>query len=154
MPVLDRLRTLFQAPPDYDVYNGREQAVRMAACILLLEMEHADFHHDAAERSVIREQLQRRFALDEATADDLLATAEARDREAVSMHRYLSTLNEFLTYQDKLAVLEMLWRVAYADGELHRYEEALLRRMAELLYIQHQDFIRVKLEVQDALGIQ
>ena len=152
MPVLDKLRTLFQ-PPEQDGPERRDQSVRMAAAILLLEMEHADFQHDLQERRAVRGQLRQRFGLDEATVEELLGAAVARNRESVSMHRYLSTLNEYLEYADKLAVMEMLWHVAYADGELHRYEEALLRRMAELLYIQHQDFIRVKLDVQKALGL-
>lgn len=152
MPVLDKLRTLFQ-PPEEHSPEQRDQAVRMAAAILLLEMEHADFQHDLQERRAVRDQLQQRFGLDESTVEELLGAAVERNREAVSMHRYLSTLNEYLAYGDKLAVLEMLWHVAYADGELHRYEEALLRRMAELLYIEHQDFIRVKLDVQNSLGL-
>lgn len=152
MPVLEKLRTLFQ-PPEQGGPERREQAVRLAAAILLLEMEHADFQHDLQERRAVRGQLQKRFGLDDDTVEELLGAAVERNRESVSMHRYLSILNEYLEYGDKLAVMEMLWHVAYADGELHRYEEALLRRMAELLYVQHQDFIRVKLDVQKSLGL-
>jgi uncharacterized tellurite resistance protein B-like protein len=154
MNALDRLRDLFQPSAGREPEGGREQGIRMAACLLLVEMEHADYHRDKAERGAAKAQLRQHFGLDDASAEALLAEAEERDREAVSMHRYLSTLNEFLEYKDKLAVLEMLWQVAYADGSLHRYEEALVRRIAELLYVEHQDFIHTKLAVQKALGLQ
>jgi uncharacterized tellurite resistance protein B-like protein len=150
---MGKLRELFQAPARQGAKAGKPQTVQMAACVLLLEMEHADFNSDAAERETVRGQMLKHFDLDEETLDTLLASAQARERESVSMHQYLRTLNEFLEYKDKLVVVEMLWRVAYADGELDRHEEALLRRMSELLYVSPQDFVRVKLEVQEALGI-
>lgn len=119
----------------------------LAAAVLMVEVARADFDEDARELDVVRRQLGQRFKLADSEIDSLLAEArQTADRE-VSLHRYVSTLNDELDYDDKIAVLEMLWQVAYADGVLEKHEEHLMRRYADLLYIPHRDWIQAKLRV-------
>lgn len=124
-----------------------EQARRIAAAVLLLEMAHADTAHASSEQDAIHTQLQTQFDLSAAEADELVAAAQARAQESVSLHPYLKTLNTSMRLEDKRRVLEMLWRVAYADQQLDPHEEYLMRELADLLYLPHEQFIRAKLTV-------
>lgn len=129
--------------------DGRdgEQKVRVAAAVLLLEVERADLDISAAERAAIRAQLQGKFKLSDTDLDMVLDLAQERSKNSVSLHPYLLILNRNLSAPQKLSMMEMLWRVAYADGKLNKYEEALLRELADLLLIPHHDFIRIKLQI-------
>lgn len=124
-----------------------ERAQRIAAAVLLLEMAHADHRHADEEYDEIRRQLKTHFSLDDAETEELLAAAQPRAQRSVSLYRYLKTLNDGLDQGEKRQVLEMLWRVAYADRHLDAHEEHLLRELAEMLYLPHSQFIKAKLVV-------
>ena len=79
---------------------------------------------------------------------DLLQAARPAQQEAISLHRFIQVLNDGMDLTDKRRVLEMLWRVAYADAHLDAHEEHLLRHLAELLHLPHREFIQAKLTVQ------
>lgn len=145
MKLLDKLRQALE--PDADTARDPERAKRIAAAVLLMEMAHADHAHDAAEYSEIRRQLKTHFGLDDAETRELMAAAAPRAEQSVSLYSFLKTLNDGLVADEKREVLEMLWRVAYADDRLDAQEEHLLREIAELLYLPHSDFIRAKLAV-------
>ena len=124
-----------------------EQAQRIAAAVLLLEMAHADHRHADEEYVEIRRQLKMHFALDDAETEELMAAAQPEASKSVSLYRFLKTLNDGLEPAEKRQVLEMLWRVAYADHHIDAHEEHLLRELSELLYLPHEQFIRAKLAV-------
>lgn len=124
-----------------------KQARQIAAAVLMLAMAHADFQQNTAEIDEIKTQMQSHFGLTETEADELIGQAQSRSRESVSLYPYLKVLNDDMGLDDKRQVLEMLWRVAYADRRLDAHEEALLRELAELLYLPHSEFIRAKLAV-------
>src|SRR5699024_7997907 len=106
-----------QAAPD------PERARRIAAAVLMLEMAHADNQHHTDEYAEMRRQLQTHFGLGSDEAAELEAEARARAGESVSLYRYLKVLNDGMAVDDKRRVLEMLWRVAYADKRLDPQEE-------------------------------
>jgi len=145
MGLFDKLRQALE--PGDDAVRDPERAKRIAAAVLLMEMAHADHEHDASEYTEIRRQLKTHFSLDDAETEELMAAAAPRAEQAVSLYSYLKTLNTGLTADEKREVLEMLWRVAYADDRLDAQEEHLLRELAELLYLPHSEFIRAKLAV-------
>jgi uncharacterized tellurite resistance protein B-like protein len=82
----------------------------------------------------------------------VLDAASARADAAVSLHEFTRLLNDALAPTDKQRVIGLLWRVAFADGTLDRYEDHLVRKVADLLYVPHAEFIRAKLAVQAELG--
>lgn len=124
-----------------------ERAQQIAAAVLMLEMAHADSDRQAVEYREIDRQLQLHFGLSPAEAAELLAVAKVREKQSVSLYRYLQLLNDSMDYDAKRQVLEMLWRVAYADRQLDPEEEHLMRELAGLLYLPHSEFIRAKLRV-------
>ncbi len=124
--------------------GSREDALQLATAVLLVEMSRADYVMDKAQQQSIIELLSQRFELTENEANLLLEVAHEEADAAVSLHEFTRLLNERLSYEDRIHVVEMLWRVAAADDELHKYEDALVRKVADLLYVRHSDLVRLR----------
>ncbi len=122
--------------------GSREDALQLATAVLLVEMSRADYVMDKAQQQSIIELLSQCFELTENEANLLLEVAHEEADAAVSLHEFTRLLNERLSYEDRIHVVEMLWRVAAADDELHKYEDALVRKVADLLYVRHSDLVR------------
>ncbi|HEY0914121.1 MAG TPA: TerB family tellurite resistance protein [Solimonas sp.] len=129
--------------------GGKAEAAQprreLAIAVLLVETLRADFASDAAEHAAARGILRDLCGLDDTALDPLLAEAEAEVGRSVSLHAFVAELNAALGAQDKLELIGGMWRVAHADGRVHPEEELLIRRVADLLYVPHHEFIRQKL---------
>lgn len=147
MNLLEKLRNTLGG--DTAEAEDPEHRLQVAAAVLLLEMERADDAHEPAERAEIERQLKTHFELDDDEVAALLDAAEPEAREAVSLYRFLQALNQGLSMPEKRQVLEMLWRIAYADEQLDPEEEYLLRYLSELLNMPHSEFVKAKLAVQE-----
>jgi uncharacterized tellurite resistance protein B-like protein len=88
--------------------------------------------------------------LDRREVKELVALAESRVNEATSLYEFTRVINDHYNAEQKLQLIDSMWVVAYADGNLDKYEEHLIRQVAELTYVPHQDYIRSKLEAQTA----
>lgn len=148
-PFWHHLGSLLSKPEESG--ESRDEAIRLAAAVLLVEMARADAEHGEPERAALRRELEQHFGLQEEEAQELVSTAEQSADQAVCMHGYIDDINSGLSHREKQSVLKMLWQVAYADGRLHHHEEHLMRRFADLLHLSHEDFIRTKLQVQGEL---
>ncbi|MEN8719043.1 MAG: TerB family tellurite resistance protein [Oceanococcaceae bacterium] len=137
-----------------DGADGSDNAlcVQLASAVLLVDVARADWEDDPRERAVMIETLRNHFDLTEAEAGELLTEAELTQDREVSLHGFLSRINEVLAPAEKRALLDRMWQVAFADGELAPYEEHTIRRLADLLYLPHEDFIRGKLAAQPQEG--
>ena len=140
--MLNRLRALLGSPAS----NGAAPSEALSTAVLLLELARSDFDLADAERQCVRELLASRYSLDTAALDALLAEAQARAAAAVSLHDDVQSLNTHLDAEGKCRLMAMLWHVAYADGRIDKYEEHLLRRLADLLYLPMADYVRIKIE--------
>ncbi len=78
----------------------------------------------------------------------MLELAEQAQREATSLFQFTDLIRDHYSYPQRVALIEAMWRIALADNRLDRYEEHLIRKVAELLYVSHRDFIGAKLHVQ------
>jgi len=125
----------------------RERGLRLAAAALLVEVSAADYSRDPAERTAIAEALRTTFDLEEKELQQLLDDAERRQKDATSLYEFTSVINDRCSHEEKYGILINLWRVAFADGKLDKYEDQRIRRIADLLYLSHSDFIRAKLQV-------
>jgi len=126
----------------------QEHAERRAAAALLIEMSRADHEVSAAERALIARALEEVFALPEQEVRELLDAAEADADDATSLYEFTSVLNQRLDHERKVHVVDQLWRVAYADGELEKHEAHLVRKVADLLHLRHREYIGGKLRAQ------
>lgn len=140
--MLERIRALFAAPsPDAP---PDEAALHLAAAVLLVEVAKADHALEGIELERLREVLRRDWSLDERDLDDLVAVARDAAESHVSLHEHVNLVNANLSPAQKVELMRGLWQVACADGRIHHHEELLIRRLADLLYISHTDFIRSK----------
>ena len=133
--------------------DDQQHTTQLAAAILLIEVSRADFEISNEERQVISAVLTKRFSLSQQEAEKILGHALAEHDEYTSSHAFIRLLNEELTPESKLGLLEGLWSVAYADKVLDKYEEYHIRKIADWLYLSHSDFIRIKHQVMKELGI-
>ena len=127
-----------------------EHALRLATAALLIEMSRQDDAIHDVEREAIATALRSKFDLSSTEVDELYALAEAEVKEATDYYQFTSLLKEHFSPAQKEKVIELLWQVAAADGHIDKYEEHMVRRIAELLYLSQAEFIRAK---HRALGI-
>ncbi len=121
-----------------------ETTLQLVTAALLIETARADFDDAPEELTVARRLIAAHFDLDDEATSALLASANGRADDAVSLHEFTHLLNAHLDEARKLRVLEMMWRVAHADGRIDKHEEHLLRRVADLLHLSHGDFVRLR----------
>lgn len=121
-----------------------QRRLQMASAALMVEMLHVDEQVTTEEDEKLRLLLAQRFNLDSSEIEALIDLAHNEKHEATDYYQFTSLLNNHYSQQQKIDLVEDLWQLAYADHELDKYEEHLLRRLAELLHVPHQDFIRTK----------
>lgn len=122
----------------------QDEMLQRAAAVLLCEIMHADHEVDAAEQATILQAMQSLLGMTEEDAESLYNEVDVLMKDALSMQQFTSLINEHYAEEKKLELLQWLWRVVYADGRMDAHEEHLLRRISDLLYIRHADFIRIR----------
>jgi len=133
--------------------DSDERRLHLAATVLLVEMVRVDQQAKPEEQTALVEGVSSTFGLSEQETSELIQLAEQEANDATSYHTFTSLINQGFSKQQKISVVELLWEIAYADFELEMYEEHLVRKLADLLYVSHSDFIAAKLRVQARMGI-
>jgi uncharacterized tellurite resistance protein B-like protein len=128
-----------------------QHSLQLATAALLFEMLRADFDEHPEEYAALERVLQHNFSLSESETRQLAQLADQEAADAVSLYQFTGLINQHFSAEEKVQVIEMLWQVAYADGRLDRYEEALVRKISELLHVPHRDFIQAKHRVQESV---
>ncbi len=124
-----------------------QQILHLASAALLLEVSRADFDIQNEELEEIAKSLSARFNFSNEEVSNLINLAQTEQDSHVSIHPFVKIINDSCTEEEKKILLEDLWRVAYADNTLDKYEEYQIRKIADLLYIPHSVFIKTKLSV-------
>ena len=86
------------------------------------------------------------YDIDDIIIDELISDAKKTVDESTSLYEYTRVVNDEFEYSDKLELLSRIWRLAFADGNLDKYEDHLIRKISDLIHISHSDFIKIKLE--------
>jgi len=133
--------------------DGEAQAdsaedTRLAAAALLVHASTIDGYVDEAESQRLQSVLKERYDLSEEQLHELVVAAERSERDAVDIYTFTSKLKKALSEEDRLQIIEMMWEIAFADGEIHGYEENLIWRTAELLGISSRERIRARKKVE------
>ena len=140
--MIDALRQLLkgempQEPPS-------QTGIQMAAAVLLIEVMVSDDKIDASEQQTASAILQQQFSLSATDVDTLFAQARQENREATCLYRFTRQINDHYSAAQRFQLVVQLWRIAYADGRLDKYEEGTIRQICELIHVPHSDFIRAK----------
>ncbi len=132
--------------PQQDAMDD-EHLMHLAAAGLLLEVSRADFDIQDEELKIIAKALQQRFDFTNKEVQNLINLALTEQEHHVSIHPFVKIINKSCTPEEKKILLQDLWRIAYADNKLDKYEDYQIRKIADLLYLSHSDFIQTKLNV-------
>lgn len=124
--------------------------IQLASAALLMELINTDRHVDEREEAEFAAILHETLSLDGKTLEEITRLAHQEARQATSLYEFTSLVNDNYAYGDKVQLIENMWRIAWADGDLDKYEEQMIRKTSELIYVSHSDFIRTKLQVRDA----
>ena len=121
--------------------------IEVATSVLLIEMARADFHQDDFEDKKITELLKVHFNLSHGVAQSLFEEGQKKADDAVSLHEFTRTLHTNLSQADKEEVIGLLWQLAMVDEKLDRYEDYLVRKVADLLYVSNTVVLRIRHQV-------
>lgn len=148
--MLASLKSFFSdlLPSDTGAVETRDPK-QLAAAALMIEVATIDQHFDETEMRALNNELRRQFGLDESTLQQLMERAQAERNDSTSLYQFTRLVNDAFSVEEKYQLLLGMWRVAFADGKLDKYEEHIIRRISELLYVPHSDFIRTKLAARD-----
>ncbi|WP_136254382.1 TerB family tellurite resistance protein [Onishia niordana] len=150
--MLEAIQQFFQRTLVTSEQDNDGPTLELATAALLCEVVRADYHHDSRELDALREMLLRHFTLGESAVDELMVLARQEVEDAVDHYQFVSLIKERYGYEQRMELIRLMWQLAYADGELSPLEEHRIRRLADLLYVRHSDFIRAKLSVQETLS--
>jgi uncharacterized tellurite resistance protein B-like protein len=140
--------------PDHRKETGRRQeALQLALAALLIEAANSDDRFDESERGVISRLLESRFNLSRSDADELFAAGETAASESAELFHFTRIVNERLSFEERVELIEMLWEVAYADGVLDEYEDSLLRSVGGLIYVPDRARGEARRRVLKRLGL-
>lgn len=143
MTLLAKIRRRFEGGAA-ETPATRAESVRLATAALLVETMRADFDPSEVERNALLGLLERHFGLTAREAHELVTDAEQAADGAVSLYDFTRVLNDALAGGEKSDVVELLWRACLADGRLDKYEDHLIGKVAELLYVPRSEVIRLR----------
>ena len=127
--------------------DGKE--LQLATATLLMEVARADNRISEEERQDVRRLIESHYALSPELTREIASSAEHKAQHATSLYPFTRLINHVCSPEEKVQIIGMLWRVTCSDGYVDKYEEYLVRKIADLLYVPHREFIRTKLEVLD-----
>jgi uncharacterized tellurite resistance protein B-like protein len=148
--MISKLKEYLANAFDNTVYEDDEKSLRLACTVMMFEVLRADTQTHPDEIAKINDHVRRAFGLDEKETQTLMQQARQEAEHSISLHEMIRAVNEAYGTAEKRDLIRMLWDVAYADGELDRYEEHMIRNLADWLYVPHRDFIRTKHEAADS----
>ena len=121
-----------------------KHSLELSAAVLMLEIAFADSSLDAAEEKIIRDAMENQFHLSGEEVETIFELAKQEADHAVSLYNFTRTINDNLDRDNKLKIIELLWRVANAEMVIDKYEEYFIRKISDLLYVSHSDYILAK----------
>jgi uncharacterized tellurite resistance protein B-like protein len=129
---------------DTETSSAREHTLELCAAVLMLEIALADSGMDEDEYAVIEQAISHHFHLNSEETTSLLGLARNEVDHATSLHDFTRIVNNSLAAKEKTIIIELLWRVAVADQVIDKYEEYFIRKISDLLYVSHADYIKAK----------
>ncbi len=135
---------------DKQIASGTESGdttkhrLQVATAAMLIEMARADFDVHPEEIEQVRQAVQTTFGLSQTDAEELIRLAEEEAKQATDYYQFTSLINKGFSQEEKIQVVELMWQVAYADGHMDKYEDHLVRKLANLMHVSHKDFIATK----------
>ncbi len=135
---------------DNQVNKGKETAhdIRIATCALFLEMSQIDGEFSESERAHIISTLKKDYHLSDEYAVALLEASYEELKGSIDLWHFTNLINQNYSMEEKLQIIENIWRIAYTDGRLDKHEDYLVHKLAKLLRLSHKQLIEAKLKAK------
>ncbi len=146
--LLEKFDTALTAPAAEEAAPSREKVVRQAAAALMVEVARADHDYSEDEFSLLVRLIEQEFDLSAEEALALSEHAAEQVEESVSLHEFTQVLHQHLDSAEKSRLIAALWALAFADGRLDMYEDALVLKVSDLLYVPRTEVMRLKAAAQ------
>ena len=149
--MIDDIRNFFADklnPPEDASEEEHRLSIQYATAALLIEVAKSDFDQDEMERGLIFAMLKDTFELRESQLNELVSLADKATQDAHDIYQFTQLVDDAYSYEDKTQLITNLWRVAFADGRIDRYEDHFIRKVCGLLHVAHPDFIKAKLTAE------
>ena len=130
--------------------QNTEHDIRVATCALFVEIARIDEKFTEAETNSIVSILKARYGLSAEHADALIEEAERELEKSVDLWQFARLINENYSNEEKIEIIEILWRIVYVDGKMDRYEHYLMNKLQNLLRLSHDQLIAAKLKALHA----
>ena len=128
--------------------ESKDNSIQKSICSLMIEVAYADNQLDESELKAMASSLSK-LDIEKEEIQEIVDATLAKSKESISFYEHTRILNDQLDYDQKKEVLNSVWAIAFADGEMDKHEEHLIRRIADLLYLNHKDFINAKLNQKE-----
>jgi len=128
--------------------ESKDSSIQKSICSLMIEVAYADNQLDESELKTMANSLSK-LDIEKEEIQEIVDATLAKSKESISFYEHTRILNDQLDYDQKKEVLNSVWAIAFADGEMDKHEEHLIRRIADLLYLNHKDFINAKLNQKE-----
>jgi uncharacterized tellurite resistance protein B-like protein len=149
--ILETVATVIKATDSLEAGTpDRESALRFATAVLMVEVARADHVFEKSELVRLLELIESHFALSPEDAADLIDSAAESAEDIVDLHEFTQLLHGHLSEKEKAQVIGMLWQIAYADGRLDKYENSLVLKISDLLYVSRGRVMRLKHDAEMA----
>ncbi|MDH3974551.1 MAG: TerB family tellurite resistance protein [Deltaproteobacteria bacterium] len=147
--MLSKIKDFFNQSASLEGKGGesREQVIQKAACALMIEMANIDDEFSEDEKGRIVAILKKEFDLSEEMAHELIDLSHEELEGSVDLWQFTSLINQNYSPEEKIQLMELVWRVVYADGHLDQHEDYLVKKIAHLLNLRHGEMIDAKLKV-------
>ena len=139
------LKNIFSRKKEVEVSDIDEN---LACAILLVEVSYSDFDIDKLEIESIKNLLEKNFDLSNEKSDWLVNKALNLHKDTNCLRKYIRLINEKYSNDQKKNFITMAWEIARADNAVDKHEEHRIRKLSELLYVDHKDFIKSKISTQ------
>ncbi len=134
--------------------NNTEQQLQLVTAALFIEMMLADDNISNHEKMAVKHAIKSCFNMGDNEVEQLVSLAEEELKDATDYYQFTQLINQNFNQTQKIKIIENLWEIAYADSQLDDLEEHMVRKISELIYVPHTQFIKSKLKVIDRLKKQ
>lgn len=147
--MLNKLKEFFTSlSEEMNTKQQDEVSLETACAVLLCEVIRADGVLKKQEKDKLKSLLMEQFSLTSEEVDDILEQATHLSEHASDFYQFTSKINKHYSLEQRTKIVTLLWEAAYADGELANIEEHIIRKIADLLHLRHDEYIATKLNAQ------
>ena len=149
--MLSSIKSLFDSVATDTKLESSVDLTRKVSIVLMIEVALSDGNFDESERVQLVSTLTKNWKLARSAVNELINLAEQQQDLSVSLFEHTRVINQYFSTEEKVGLIDCLWEIAFADGRADHFEENTIRKIADLIYVEHKDFIKSKIRVRDHL---